>query len=145
MAHEYGAAWSMYHLYISQQGSWNAWLTARGLLGDPRVDSSFSWSKNEMIADDYRMLFGSPAAQSEGEILHDASPAFQPCPAAPLLLEIATGSGGVIAASGDENQGQSQAGIGDRSDEVKVVPFSAAILVPFFAVTDNVRQIRSCG
>jgi Bacterial Ig domain len=65
IAHEYGAAWSMYHLYLTEQGNWTPWLQARGLLNDPRVDSSDVWSKGEMIADDYRMLFGTPAAQSE--------------------------------------------------------------------------------
>ena len=55
----------MYHLYLTEQGSWTPWLQARGLLNDPRVDSSDVWSKGEMIADDYRMLFGTPAAQSE--------------------------------------------------------------------------------
>jgi Bacterial Ig domain len=65
IAHEYGAVWSMYHLYLTEQGNWTLWLQARGLLNDPRVDSSDVWSKGEMIADDYRMLFGTQAAQSE--------------------------------------------------------------------------------
>ena len=65
IAHEYGAVWSMYHLYLTEQGSWTPWLQARGLLGDPRLDSSDVWSKGEMIADDYRMLFGTQAAQDE--------------------------------------------------------------------------------
>lgn len=65
IAHEYGAVWSMYHLYLTAQGSWTPWLQARGLLGDPRVDSSDVWSKGEMIADDYRMLFGTQPAQNE--------------------------------------------------------------------------------
>jgi Bacterial Ig domain len=74
IAHEYGAVWSMYHLYLTEQGSWTAWLQARGLLGDPRVDSSDVWSKGEMIADDYRMLFGTPAAQSEMGYVNPAVP-----------------------------------------------------------------------
>jgi len=65
ITHEYGAVWSMYHLYLTEQADWTPWLQARGLLNDPRVDSSDVWSKNEMIADDYRMLFGTAAAQSE--------------------------------------------------------------------------------
>jgi hypothetical protein len=65
IAHEYGAAWSMYHLYLTEQGNWTPWLTARNLLNDARVDSSDSWSKGEMIADDYRMLFGTQAAQDQ--------------------------------------------------------------------------------
>ena len=65
IAHEYGAVWSMYHLYLTEQGNWTPWLTARGILEDPRVDSSDVWSRGEMIADDYRMLFGTQAAQDE--------------------------------------------------------------------------------
>lgn len=65
VAHEYGHVWTMYHLYMTRQGDWSPWLSARGLLGDARLDSSYNWSKNEMIADDYRMLFGTPAAVSE--------------------------------------------------------------------------------
>jgi hypothetical protein len=65
IAHEYGVAWSLYHLYLSQGGDWTGWLQARGLLGDPRLDSNYMWDKTEMIAEDYRLLFGSSAAQSE--------------------------------------------------------------------------------
>jgi len=74
IAHEYGAVWSMYHLYLTEQGSWTPWLQARGLLGDPLLDSSDVWSKGEMIADDYRMLFGTPAAQSEMGYVNPAVP-----------------------------------------------------------------------
>jgi Bacterial Ig domain len=65
IAHEYGAVWSMYHLYLTEQGNWNPWLQARGLLGNPLLDSSDVWSRGEMIADDYRMLFGTQAAQDQ--------------------------------------------------------------------------------
>src|SRR5947209_3715891 len=74
MAHEYGCVWGLYHLYISHHGDWSPWLQARGILGDPRVDSTFSWSKNEMLADDYRMLFGTPAAQSEAAYINPDVP-----------------------------------------------------------------------
>jgi hypothetical protein len=74
IAHEYGAVWGLYHLYISHGGDWTAYLSARGILGDPRLDSTFSWSRNEMIADDYRLLFGSPAAQSQAAYLNPDIP-----------------------------------------------------------------------
>lgn len=74
MAHEYGCVWALYHLYLSQQGDWTPWLTARGLVGEPRLDTTFSWSRNEMIADDYRMLFGSPAAQAEAAYVNPDVP-----------------------------------------------------------------------
>jgi Bacterial Ig domain len=65
IAHEYGHAWTMYHLYTTQNGSWDAWLRARNLVGDTRLDSSYNWTRGEMIADDYRMLFGTPTAVSQ--------------------------------------------------------------------------------
>jgi hypothetical protein len=74
VAHEYGHVWTMYHLYLTQQGSWSAWLSARGLVGDSRVDSSYSWSKNEMIADDYRMLFGDAGAVSQATYINPQAP-----------------------------------------------------------------------
>jgi hypothetical protein len=65
VAHEYGHAWTLYHLYLSQSGDWSAWLQARGLTGDSRLESSYMWAKSEMIAEDYRLLFGTQAAQDE--------------------------------------------------------------------------------
>jgi hypothetical protein len=73
-AHEYGHVWTMYHLYMSKQGDWSSWLAARGLTGDTRVDSSYNWSKNEMIADDYRMLFGTATAVAQGAYINSSAP-----------------------------------------------------------------------
>jgi len=75
LAHEYGHAWAHYYLYMTHQGDWSSWLgtrwdTADGsvvLAQDSRMDSSMTWSKSEMIADDYRLLFGSSAAISEND------------------------------------------------------------------------------
>ena len=71
--HEYGHAWSLYHAYVVQQdGDLTSYLHARGLAGDPRIGRSSSWSPREMIAEDYRQLFGTPNAaagsQDNGEI-----------------------------------------------------------------------------
>ena len=71
--HEYGHAWSLYNAYVVQQDpSLGSYLQARGLTGDPRVGTSSEWSPKEMIAEDYRQLFGSPnaaaGAQDNGEI-----------------------------------------------------------------------------
>lgn len=74
MAHEYGHAWTLYHLYISHQGDWTPYLTARGLVGDPRLESSYVWSRSEMVADDYRLLFGTAAAQDELSYLNPDVP-----------------------------------------------------------------------
>jgi hypothetical protein len=65
VAHEYGHVWTLYHLDMSHSGDWSGYLNERGIANDPRLDSSFNWSRNEMIADDYRLLFGTAAAQSE--------------------------------------------------------------------------------
>jgi Bacterial Ig domain len=74
LAHEYGHAWTMYHLYITNQGDWTPWLTARGLAGEARLDSSYVWSKNEMVADDYRMLFGTATAIAQAAYINPDVP-----------------------------------------------------------------------
>jgi hypothetical protein len=73
IAHEYGHVWTLYHLYLTENGDWSAYLDARWasgdgsvrLSGDPRLDSSYMWNRKEIIADDYRLLFGSPLAITE--------------------------------------------------------------------------------
>jgi hypothetical protein len=74
VAHEYGHAWTLYHLYITHQKDWTPWLIERGLIGDARVDSTYNWSKSEMIADDYRLLFGTTAAVSQAGYLNPEAP-----------------------------------------------------------------------
>jgi hypothetical protein len=65
LTHEYGAVWTQYHLWISHAGNWDPYLTERNLLGSPLLDSNLNWSRTELIADDYRLLFGTTAAQNE--------------------------------------------------------------------------------
>ena len=74
IANEYGKAWALYHLYLTQQNHWTPWLSERGLLGDSRLESSVTWSKAEMIADDYRMLFGTQAAISQANYINPNIP-----------------------------------------------------------------------
>lgn len=62
LAHEYGHAWSLYHLYMSRGGDWTSYLQARGLADHPKLDTSYSWDRAEIIAEDYRLLFGSAEA-----------------------------------------------------------------------------------
>ena len=71
-AHEYGHAWTMYHFYLTHQADWSPYLTTRWssdsslLLGqDARLDSTYNWSRDEIFADDYRLLFGSPTAAAQ--------------------------------------------------------------------------------
>jgi hypothetical protein len=69
LTHEYGHAWSLYYAYIVQQDATLAsYVAARGLAGDSRVNSSYEWSARELIAEDYRQLFGSPSASAGGQI-----------------------------------------------------------------------------
>jgi hypothetical protein len=70
IAHEYGHAWSNYWYYVAHQGSWAGYLTARwttpdgsvSLATDSRTGTTYSWTVREIIADDYRLLFGTAAA-----------------------------------------------------------------------------------
>ncbi|GAA1910007.1 hypothetical protein GCM10009815_01460 [Nocardioides marmoribigeumensis] len=76
MAHEYGHAWTNHWFYANPADgrSWDGYLAARGLTGDPRIDSSYNWTTGEMAADDYRRLFGSPLAQSQMKYLNSDVP-----------------------------------------------------------------------
>jgi hypothetical protein len=73
IAHEYGHAWTLYHLYMTENGNWSAFLNARWttsdgsvtLATDPRLDSTYAWNRAEIIAEDYRLLFGDALAISE--------------------------------------------------------------------------------
>jgi Bacterial Ig domain len=65
ITHEYGCAWTQYYLWIGHAGDWNPYLVERNLLGNPLLDSNLNWSRTELIADDYRMLFGTQKAQDE--------------------------------------------------------------------------------
>jgi hypothetical protein len=73
LAHEYGAAWSHYWYYMGHIGSWSTyeqarWTTSDGsltLATDSRVGSTSAWTPEEIIAEDYRLLFGSDSAINE--------------------------------------------------------------------------------
>lgn len=69
LVHEYGHAWSLYYAYIAQQdASLAGYLKARGLDGDARVGSTYGWDAAEMIAEDYRQLFGTPTSAQYAQI-----------------------------------------------------------------------------
>ena len=62
--HEYGHAWSLYYAHIAQQDTrLRSYLAARGIEGDPRLDTTHAWSRRELVAEDYRQLFGTPNAR----------------------------------------------------------------------------------
>jgi hypothetical protein len=74
--HEYGHAWSLYFATMVQQDtSLSGYLQARGLAGDSRVDSGYSWNRKELIAEDYRQLFGSDAARTSPQANTSIPPA----------------------------------------------------------------------
>lgn len=74
--HEYGHAWSLYYAYMVQQDpSLTAYLKARGVYGDSRIGSSYAWDPREMIAEDYRQLFGTPNAAAGPQLNGDIPPA----------------------------------------------------------------------
>lgn len=74
--HEYGHAWSLYHAYLTQQDpTFASYLHARGLTGDSRINSTYAWDPREMIAEDYRQLFGSVHAASVPQANTDIPPA----------------------------------------------------------------------
>jgi hypothetical protein len=76
--HEYGHDWGNYNAEIVQQDdTYSAYLKARGVYGDPRLYSSKAWDPNEMLAEDYRQLFGSPNAAAYPQANTDIPPAAQ--------------------------------------------------------------------
>jgi hypothetical protein len=64
LAHEYGHAWSYYFdRIVQQEAGFARYLAARGLTGDARLGTTYQWYPAEMIAEDYRELFGSENAK----------------------------------------------------------------------------------
>jgi hypothetical protein len=62
IAHEIGLLWVAHHVEDARRDFWKKYLRIRGLIGDRRLDTMFAWGRHEILADDYRLLFGSPAA-----------------------------------------------------------------------------------
>ena len=74
--HEYGHAWSLYYANIVRQDpALSAYLQARGVAGDPRLGTNEEWSPREMIAEDYRQLFGTANAAARTQANRDIPPA----------------------------------------------------------------------
>jgi hypothetical protein len=74
--HEYGHAWSLFHAYMTQgDTTMSEYRSRRGLAEDARVDSGYSWNLRELIAEDYRQLFGSTSARAWRQANGDIPPA----------------------------------------------------------------------
>jgi hypothetical protein len=65
IAHEYGHFWSNTWMYLKHNGSTVDWQKKRGVYADTRIGSTFNWTPSEMLADDYRLLFGTQTAQDQ--------------------------------------------------------------------------------
>lgn len=73
-SHEYGHAWTWYWFFMNpaNNGSWAAynnfrWANSTGtqvLAQNSSLNTTYNWMDYEMAADDYRVLFGTPAAVS---------------------------------------------------------------------------------
>jgi len=71
LAHEYGHHFTYYYYFKKEKKSWESWRTtglaaARGLKSDSRVKAmtnDHNWSIEEIVAEDYVQLFGSPSAK----------------------------------------------------------------------------------
>lgn len=74
--HEYGHAWSGYFAtVVNGDSGLTGYLRARGLEGDSRVDSAYGWDRHELIAEDYRQLFGDETARVQPQANADLPPA----------------------------------------------------------------------
>jgi hypothetical protein len=72
VSHEYGHAWTLYYdTVVQQEGTFDSYLKARGLSGDPRLGSSEAWNLKEIVAEDYRQLLGSPTARAAPQMNRD--------------------------------------------------------------------------
>ena len=65
VGHEYGHVFGWHYKWTVWNGSWSAYHDARGLTGDPRLESSYSWSTDEIFAEDYRQLLAAPEAWTD--------------------------------------------------------------------------------
>lgn len=63
VAHELGHVRSYWSLYMKEQGEWHSYLAARGIEGDPRLDTTYPWDVDEIAAEDFRLLWGSAKAR----------------------------------------------------------------------------------
>ena len=56
---------------MQQEPAFAGYLAARGLTGDARVGTTYQWYPAEMIAEDYRELFGSENAKLAWQLNRD--------------------------------------------------------------------------
>jgi hypothetical protein len=65
VAHEYGHVFAHHYNTYLWDLKFDKYLEARGLLGDPRLDSKYEWRGTEIFAEDYRQLLASYEAWNE--------------------------------------------------------------------------------
>jgi cell division protein FtsN len=64
--HEYGHVFGHYYRHTVWGSSWVEYQKARGIFGDPRLESEYRWKTSEIFAEDFRQLLAAPEAWSEG-------------------------------------------------------------------------------
>lgn len=112
--HEYGHAWARYHDTIVQQdGTYARYLEARGLTGDPRLGTGHAWAPEELIAEDFRQLFGSPTAAAQPQENRDIPPASQVAGLEPFLRSTYTVPPSTTGGDGGSGGGGQDDGGGD--------------------------------
>jgi hypothetical protein len=65
IGHEFGHVFAHHYNTYLWDISYDKYLEARGLLGDPRVNSAYEWRDRELFAEDYRQLLASYEAWNE--------------------------------------------------------------------------------
>lgn len=66
IGHEVGHVRGYHTLYFAWGGDWKPYLDIRfGTAGDPRLDTSYVWDRDEILAEDIRMFFASAECRRE--------------------------------------------------------------------------------
>lgn len=72
--HEWGHAVYEYHRYTTHEQVADAYLNWRGLVGHPKLGTSYVWTATEMFAEDYRMAFRTDADERPTYMNRDLPP-----------------------------------------------------------------------
>lgn len=138
VSHEYGHAWSLYYdTIVQQEGNLAAYLKARGLYGDSRINTSYMWSARELVAEDYRQLLGSPTAQKGNQMNFEIPPASQVAGLKDFLLNVFTkpGSGGGTVPPPPQTQSVSITSLAFSPNPIKASSKSPGMIT--FSLSEN--------
>ena len=65
-SHEYGHIFGHYYRHTVWNSNWVEYQKARGIHGDPRLESEYEWRTSEIFAEDYRQLLATYEAWDSG-------------------------------------------------------------------------------